>query len=569
MKKIVFSLLFTCSMIAAAQAQIVISEIMFNPPESGQDSLEYIEFFNKSNTTVNLEGWTVFGATYTFPAGASLSAGSYLILSKSASAIQNVFGKASTQWDMSQALSNGGETLKILNAAGAVIDSVTYDDMAPWPLQAVGQGYSIVLCDPNADNSLATSWSAAVTNSGAVINNFQVFANPGAASGCITGLLAQLDLVAVVPGTPTTIDVLANDNLPNPVTALTVSTAPAHGTATVTADNKILYVPAAGYCGTDVLQYKVCDGPTSCSIASVNITIKCYPQRTIAQVSTENAQGQADSSGVSCELTGTVYGVNLRGSSNGSQFVIIDASGANGIATFRNLGTFGYTVTQGDRVTVRGTIAQFNGLTQINMDTIIKVASNDPLVTPEIVLKGSEATESRLVRISNLHLTNPAQWTTGVGTSGFTVNAVSDNNLADTIAIRIDNDVALYNELPPSANFDLICLGGQFDASAPFSSGYQMIPRFVTDVITDVRTTTPAFDPQATVWPNPTAEMLNIVCAEQPDRIELRDAQGKIIAIIAQPQTTAKIDLHNLPTGLYWLFLSKNGVWWQTQVVKK
>ena len=59
MKKIIFSLLFVFSLTVAAQSQIVITEIMYNPPESGNDSLEYIEILNNGNSGVTMSGWTL------------------------------------------------------------------------------------------------------------------------------------------------------------------------------------------------------------------------------------------------------------------------------------------------------------------------------------------------------------------------------------------------------------------------------------------------------------------------------------------------------------------------------
>ena len=47
---------------------LVITEIMYNPPESGTDSLEFIEIYNNGTDAVNMDGFTfVDGVEYTFP----------------------------------------------------------------------------------------------------------------------------------------------------------------------------------------------------------------------------------------------------------------------------------------------------------------------------------------------------------------------------------------------------------------------------------------------------------------------------------------------------------------------
>ena len=76
-----------------AQAQIVITEIMYNPPESGTDSLEYIELYNNSAATVDLSGWNFTqGFVFTFPAGSSIAAGQYITISKTTFTFNSIFG---------------------------------------------------------------------------------------------------------------------------------------------------------------------------------------------------------------------------------------------------------------------------------------------------------------------------------------------------------------------------------------------------------------------------------------------------------------------------------------------
>lgn len=572
MKKILFSCILCFTFLLCAQAQVVITEIMYNPPESGTDSLEFIEILNNTNATVNMAGWSLeFGTGPTvFPIpDQNLGAGQYLLFSVNAGAIQRNFGKASVQWTAS-GLNNNGAPIRIKNGAAAIVDEVVYDDVAPWPTTPDGGGSSLVLCDPNSDNSVATNWVSAPTDAGFSIANIPVFANPGAASGCLTGLVALPDVAFVVPDKPINIDVVNNDNVPGgAATTLTVVTAPAHGTATVSSDTSILYTPSPGYCGPDVLTYRVCTSPNTCATATVTITVKCYPVRTIDQVNNVNlSSGVADSVNVSCELTGIVYGVNLRASVNGLQFALVNPAGTEGISTFRGLGNFGYNVQEGDRITVRGTIAQFSGLTQINMDTIIKVNSGNALVTPPVVLRVDESTESRLVQIKNLRYVDIAQWLPGVG-PGFTVRLYSTSNPTDTIAMRIDNDVDLYNQpTPPSEPFHVTGIGGQFDGSSPFTTGYQLLPRYIPDINTMVGTTLVDYSASVTLSPNPVHDMMTIQTTVAFDRISVFGTDGKLMRTIQNPNSTELIDLAGMPAGVYAVRFEKLDTIWTKAVIK-
>ncbi len=163
-----------------AVSNLVIAEIMYNSPESGTDTLEYIEFQNANASPLRLLGCSISDAVvFTFP-DTTLAPGAYFVACVSSRAFQNVYGGAAVQWT-SGGLTNGGETITVRDGLNNIVDQVTYDDVAPWPTQGNGLGRSIVLCSPNANNAVSTNWFAATTATGDVINAQAMFANPGAA----------------------------------------------------------------------------------------------------------------------------------------------------------------------------------------------------------------------------------------------------------------------------------------------------------------------------------------------------------------------------------------------------
>ncbi|MCD4731013.1 MAG: lamin tail domain-containing protein, partial [Bacteroidales bacterium] len=65
------------------------------------------------------------------------------------------------------------------NSSGLTIDAVQYDDSSPWPTEPDGNGPSLILCNPNADNNLGTNWSYSqnfVTNNN---DGNPIYATPG------------------------------------------------------------------------------------------------------------------------------------------------------------------------------------------------------------------------------------------------------------------------------------------------------------------------------------------------------------------------------------------------------
>lgn len=164
--------------VETTSADIVITEIMYNPPEVGEDSLEFIELYNKGSEIINLGGYQfISGVNFTFPS-VNVAPGDYVVVAVNSSAMQNVFGISTLQWT-SDALVNGGETIELVNSSGTTIDLVTYDDNSPWPTQPDGNGPSLILCNPDSDNSSGSNWTY---SQNFVINNNDgnpIYATPG------------------------------------------------------------------------------------------------------------------------------------------------------------------------------------------------------------------------------------------------------------------------------------------------------------------------------------------------------------------------------------------------------
>ncbi len=137
---------------------IVINELHYHPSGS---FVEFLELYNASSQAVDLSGWAIDGVGLTIAAGTVILPDQYFVFTEDDAAFRSQkYGNVVVGGQYSGALSNSGETITLLNLAGAVIDVVTYDDSTPWPTSPDGGGYSLSLLDPALDNSFVSSWAA-------------------------------------------------------------------------------------------------------------------------------------------------------------------------------------------------------------------------------------------------------------------------------------------------------------------------------------------------------------------------------------------------------------------------
>ena len=158
--------------VGGAKPALLITEIMYHPPDVGATSgseYEFIEIKNVGSTTIPLFGMRfTAGIDYAFPAGASIDPAGFVVLAKNPTLFAQKYPGVPVLggYGPSSSLDNAGETVTLSDVAGNVIFSVTYDDKAPWPTGADGGGSSLVPNYPNINPNPndASNWrlSAAV-----------------------------------------------------------------------------------------------------------------------------------------------------------------------------------------------------------------------------------------------------------------------------------------------------------------------------------------------------------------------------------------------------------------------
>jgi hypothetical protein len=189
-----------------------------------------------------------------------------------------------------------------------------------------------------------------------------------------------------------------------------------------------------------------------------------------------------DSLNVRCAIRGVVYGVNMGpvGTPNGTSFTVIDNTG--GIQVFKaSGGNKGYTVTEGDSVQVYGRVAQVNGMAQLTqLDTILFLGSGRPLRNAKVVTVLNESTESNLVKFNLVKLSNPSKWPTTALAANTSVT-LKVLTVSDSFDVVIDSETDIDGKAAPSGFFNVAGLGAQNDASSPYTSGYQLFPRRMSD----------------------------------------------------------------------------------------
>lgn len=190
--------------------------------------------------------------------------------------------------------------------------------------------------------------------------------------------------------------------------------------------------------------------------------------------SSVQAQSIADARNAALGSQVTVSGIVTSGPSLGGIRYVQDATA--GIAAFPGSGSApGFNPQPGDAITLSGTLVEYSGLLEITPISTFNITSTgNPLPPPQVITPDqlNELVESELVRIEGAYFSG-----SGTFTSGLWPVQVG----AQTANIYFRSGHPMIGTPVPSGPVDITGIASQFD-SAPFTGGYQLLPRANTDI---------------------------------------------------------------------------------------
>ncbi|RKX23295.1 MAG: hypothetical protein DRP45_10645 [Candidatus Zixiibacteriota bacterium] len=486
-------------------ADIKINEVLYdaaNNGSQGPDSLgEWIELYNAGTETIDLSGWKIADdpndtmpsgsgdGVFTIPAGVSLAPGEFLILTRNADTFNYYWPDHGTAQVISYGsasiyLGNSGDDIHLFDVLGHEVDVMWYGsggDMYNWGGSAV---------DVDDGNSLERPTDGADTD--VPSDDFAETENPTPGLSNTTDFPPHVIWIYREPYVPlageaVTVRSLITDDYGvdsakiyyrvngGSFNAVTMTSIPP--------DTFEGVIPAQSE--GDLVEFYVKGWDTSGQADSSYYRGYFVGTMSIADIKVNDANGDNIYRGYGVRITGvaTVPTGVFRAPGNGVDIYIQDNSG-KGINVYDSNDTT--TVDLGDSLVVVGAIWQYYGKTEIEgvsgVQFIEKVGTGtvpDPVVvTPSTI---GEDYEGLLIKMLSVHNTGTGDpWPD----SGQNANiAITDDAGTDTVIMRIDKDTDIDGSPEPTGNFDVTGVCTQYDPTSPYDSGYQIMPRWRTDIV--------------------------------------------------------------------------------------
>ncbi len=189
---------------------IVINEINYSS-ENTFDPGDWVELHNHCDSTVDISNWTFLDGddshVFTIPSYTMLLPDEYLVICRDSVQFKSIFPYVDKViGNMGFGFSSSGELLRLRDATPerAYIDTVLYDDQAPWPTEPDGEGPTLALKNPHLDNTMAENWAASFGHG-----------TPGMINDVYTGI-ERVGESSLLPD-----QVALNQNYPNPFNSST------------------------------------------------------------------------------------------------------------------------------------------------------------------------------------------------------------------------------------------------------------------------------------------------------------------------------------------------------------
>jgi plastocyanin len=447
----------------------------------------------------------------------------------------------------------------LVDALGAIVDSVAYRDNDPWPSDPDGNGPSLELKDAQADNNDGANWHPSGYATGVIINGNEVMGTPGqpnsaGSTGGGPAVIVNLEGFSFVPRHAV---IAAGDSV------RWVNVEPtAHnvnGLQAVYPGNSESFFSGPAAPGAWQFDYEFnnpglneyrCDPHVDLDMLG---TVAVYDPNGFTPFPlthlrlTDGVNGQHIFDGVPTVVRGIVHGINFQPA--GYSFYIINEDNV-GINVF-SFDPQGYEVQEGDDISVLGTIDNFNGLLEIVPFEIILHAQGQPLVEPLQITAPSEEVEGSHVIITGYVLDSIV----ATGVTGYNVYVTTFEDVQ--VLIRVDADSGIPLNVIESSD-GVRGIGTQFDNTFPFTEGYQVLALqfFILPGF-------PTLDQKAIVMsPNPANESLFLESEYPVSQVCIYSAEGKKILEDKPDAVNIELNVSTLSAGIYFVrAITDSGTW--------
>ena len=144
---------------------VVINEINYNSSES-QDTKDWVELYNTTATDIDISGWMLtdegYESPFIMPRGTIIPAYGYLVVCSNKDKLLKYWPELKNTIGNFDFGLGKSDAVRLFDDKGILIDNVTYKSKSPWPTAPNGEGNTLSLTDPFADNFEAKAWKSSV-----------------------------------------------------------------------------------------------------------------------------------------------------------------------------------------------------------------------------------------------------------------------------------------------------------------------------------------------------------------------------------------------------------------------
>src|SRR5258706_1559326 len=141
-----------------ADTVVVFNEIMYHPA-TNEANMEWVELHNQEAVDVDLSGWSITGGiNYSFASNPIVRGRGFLVLASSPSTLAAATGLTNILGPFTGRLSNNGDTVRLRNNSGRIMDEISYGVEDDWPVAPDGSGVSLAKVDRDTASGAAQNW---------------------------------------------------------------------------------------------------------------------------------------------------------------------------------------------------------------------------------------------------------------------------------------------------------------------------------------------------------------------------------------------------------------------------